>query len=179
MNWIIERTARLEKGMDAAVKQSPIFPIAFYGDSKGHTWRVTITENGEPADLSGATVRGWFFRVYDSESVMETGTISGNVATVDLPPEVYAYSDDVIAIMRITKGNTVVTVDSIRFRVGENLTDQIIDPGEVIPANVDELIDQIERMETATEAAENAVEQLYSIFGVEAANNTLVFSITE
>jgi len=178
MNWYINRTADIMNGDRAASRTASIMPLAYPGDGNAHIWRVTVTDNGAPASLTGAVPIGYFMRGYDGETVMQTGTVTGNIVSVAIPAEAYAYPGHVTAIIRINHDDTNMTIDAIAYEIGPNVTGDIIDPGEVIPG-IDDLIAEIERMETATEAAENAVEQLYSIFGVEATNNTLVFSVTE
>lgn len=159
MNWYINRTADIMNGDRAASRTASIMPLAYPGDGNAHIWRVTVTDNGAPASLTGAVPIGYFMRGYDGETVMQTGTISGNVISVTIPAEAYAYSGHVTAIIRINQGGANMTIDAVAYEIGPNVTGEIIDPGEVIPG-IDGLIAQIERMEADTEAAEAAVEQV-------------------
>lgn len=159
MNWYINRTADIMNGDRAASRTASIMPLAYPGDGNAHIWRVTVTDNGAPASLTGAVPIGYFMRGYDGETVMQTGTISGNVISVTIPAEAYAYSGHVTAIIRINHGGANMTIDAVAYEIGPNVTGDIIDPGEVIPG-IDDLIAEIERMETATEAAEAALAQM-------------------
>lgn len=159
MNWYINRTADIANGDRAASRNAAIMPLAYPGDGNAHVWRVTVTDSGSPASLTGAVPIGYFMRGYDGETVMQTGTVSGNVISVTIPAEAYAYPGHVTAIIRLNHGGANMTIDAIAYEIGPNVTEDIIDPGEVIPG-IDDLIAQIERMEADTEAAEAAVAQV-------------------
>lgn len=147
VNWIIKQTADLGNGINVKNEwEKGIMPLAYPGDDEGHVWQITVTQNGNPVDLTGHTVTAYFFREYDSESVPVTGEVVGAVASVTFAKKVYAYPCRVTGIMRLTSGGKTVTIGAISFHVGENLTDTIIDPGEVIPG-IDDLLEQIETME--------------------------------
>lgn len=159
MNWYINRTADIMNGDRAASRTASIMPLAYPGDGNAHIWRVTVTDNGAPASLTGVVPIGYFMRGYDGETVMQTGTISGNVISVTIPAEAYAYSGHVTAIIRINQGGANMTIDAVAYEIGPNVTGEIIDPGDVIPG-IDDLIAEIERMEADTAAAEAAVAQV-------------------
>ena len=57
--------------------------------------------------------------------------------------------------MRLTLGGKTVTLSVLTLMVRKVLTDAIIDPGNVIPS-LEDLLAQIEAMETATAAANTA-----------------------
>lgn len=154
-NWIIAQTVDLAKGINADAFRREIYPLAYPGDDNSHVWQVTITNNGVPFVLQHHTVVSYFFREYDQQTVMAVGQVSGNVASVALPEQVYAYQCRIQAIMRVNYSGTNTTVAAMSFRVGENITGTIIDPGEAIPG-IDDLLNEIERLEAATAAAETA-----------------------
>lgn len=155
MNWIIPRKANLAKGTDAAERAGLILPLAYPGDSSAHDWQVTVTNNGEPVDLTGASVVGYFYRHHDGETPFVTGMTSGNVASVLIPAEAYAYTDRVTAIMRATIDGSIVTLDAIEFTVAPNLTGELIDPGDVI--NIDTVLAEIETMEALIPQAQGVI----------------------
>ncbi len=155
-NWIIQQYADLGEGINADQKRMDIMPIAYPGDDRAHVWQVTVTKNGEPFNVeSGHTVEAYFFREYDGQSPMATGTIVGSVCSVALPQEAYAYPCRVTGIMRLSTSGSgeVTTIGVISFHVGENLTGVIIDPGEAIPS-IDNLLAEIHRMEVANSYTE-------------------------
>lgn len=156
MYWIIERKSDLAKGAKAALASASVMPLAYPGDSDGHLWRVTVTNDGEPVDLTGASVTGYFYRQVDGNTPIVHETVaSGNAASVLIPQAAYAYEGYVSAIMRIALGGEIMTVDAINFNVGANLTGSIIDPGEVVDINA--VLQHISDMETATAAAQAVV----------------------
>lgn len=125
------------------------------GDNRGHTWRVEVLKNGLPVDIEGATITGYFLRS-DGNTVMVVGSASGNVATVTLAQECYAYSGGIRAVMRCVKDGAIMALADRAFVVRAAIDDGgIIDPGEVIPS-IDDLLAQIDAMEAATADAEAA-----------------------
>lgn len=160
-NWIISQTADLANGINADAFRREIYPLAYPGDDNSHVWQVTITNNGVPPVLQHHTVVAYFFREYDQQTVMAVGQVSGNVASVALPEQVYAYQCRIQAIMRVNYSGTNTTVAAMSFRVGENITGTIIDPGEAIPS-LDDLMDEIERMEANNALFESLADTITS-----------------
>lgn len=147
MAWTIKRTVDLQKG-DLHQNGKQVGILSFPGDEDAHIWEVTVLDGGEPAALSG-TVTAYFMRSFDGNSVVATGSFSGNVVSVAIPAGAYAYQGLVTAILRLTVANeSTVTIDAIAFSVGENHTGTIVDPGEVI--DVDDILAQYDTMVEAT-----------------------------
>lgn len=113
-----------------------------------------MTDNGAIPDLTGATVTGYFNRP-DNTTVAIVGSIAGNVASVTMAQACYAYPGPLTGIFRVTKGGTTITAAIMRFIVAQGPHDQLIDPGNVIPSLAD-LLEQIERMEADSAAAQEA-----------------------
>ena len=149
-NWYIKQTVELNDG-DHVLKQwkRDIMPLAYPGDKNAHVWQVTAMENGNLTSLGGHSVTGYFYREYDGETVSVTGEVVGAVASVAIPKEAYAYPGRVTGLMRVAYGGAIVTLGAISFLVGDNLTSQIIDPGQVIPVTVEELVSEIQALEAA------------------------------
>lgn len=146
MNWIIDRKADIARGATAASPGSAIMPLAYPGDSNAHEWRVTVTNDGEPVDLTGASVTGYFYRHYDSASPFVNTTVtSGNVASVTIPAEAYAYEGYVTGVMRMVLDEDIITLDAINFSVSKDVTAAPIDPGDVV--NIDAVLALIDDME--------------------------------
>ena len=151
-NWTIEQDADLRLGA-----QTPqIWPNALMltGDNLAHTWRVRVFDGGEAVALTGATVTGYFVRT-DGNTVAVQGSAEGNTAAVTLAQACYAFEGDLKGVMRLTLGGKTVTLSVLTLMVRKVLTDAIIDPGNVIPS-LEDLLAQIEAMETATAAADTA-----------------------
>lgn len=154
VQWVL--TDRVDLSKDAQ-RQQVGAPEALMlpGDNEAHRWEITVLNNGTAADLAGASVAGYFLRS-DGETVMVVGSVTdGNVVTVTLAQECYAIEGLMRAIVRVTQNGAVTTLIQRLFRVQQDIGDQIIDPGEVIP-DIDELLAQIAAMEAATAAANAA-----------------------
>lgn len=129
-------------------------------DKNAHVFRVEITRGGEPVDLTGATVSGWFTRYKDNVSIpMEGGKIDGqNVAVLTMGESCY----ELRTMFSVTVGVSLGGVDHAVF-VGEgqmlaNRTDTILDTSGLIPS-VDDIIAQyaeMKRVATETTDAKNA-----------------------
>lgn len=151
-NWTIEQDIDLRCGA-----QTPqIWPNALMltGDNLAHTWRVRVFDGGEAVALTGATVTGYFVRT-DGNTVAVQGSVEGSTAIVTLAQACYAFEGDLKGVMRLTLGGKTVTLSVLTLMVRKVLTDGIIDPGNVIPS-LEDLLAQIEAMETATAAANTA-----------------------
>lgn len=150
-NWIISQEIDLQRGVQAPQVWANALIVC--GDSKAHTWRVTIMDGGKPANLSGI-VTGYFVRG-DNATVKVSGTLTGNVASVTLDESCYNVEGDIVAVMRIRTSAGRITLAALIFSVRRIITDTIVDPENVIPS-LDDLLAQIERMESSTQAADTA-----------------------
>lgn len=154
-NWLIEQEIDLQRGAQAP----QVWPNALMlcGDNNAHTWRVTVLDGGEAAQVTGS-VTGYFVRP-DGNTVAVQGGMTGNVASVVLAQACYAQEGDVKAVLRLSVSTGAkVTLAALILPVRNVLTDSIIDPGEVIPS-LDELLAQIasmEQLEDEVSAAESA-----------------------
>lgn len=151
-NWTIEQDIDLRCGA-----QTPqIWPNALMltGDNLAHTWRVRVFDGGRAVALTGATVTGYFVRT-DGNTVAVQGSVEGSTAIVTLAQACYAFEGDLKGVMRLTLGGKTVTLSVLTLMVRKVLTNAIIDPGNVIPS-LEDLLAQIEAMETATAAANTA-----------------------
>lgn len=151
-NWTIEQDIDLRCGA-----QTPqIWPNALMltGDNLAHTWRVRVFDGGEAVALTGATITGYFVRT-DGNTVAIQGSAEGNAAAVTLAQACYAFEGDLKGVMRLTLGGKTITLSVLTLMVRKVLTNAIIDPGNAIPS-LEDLLAQIEAMETATAAANTA-----------------------
>lgn len=172
--WLIQDTVDLRAD---AQKQKVGAPEALMlpGDNEAHRWSVTVLNGGGAADLAGASVAGYFLRS-DGETVMVVGSVTdGNVVTVTLAQECYAIEGLMRAIVRVTQNGAVTTLIQRLFRVQQDIGDQIIDPGEVIP-DIDELLAAVAAMEAATVDCVNATEACETATEAVAANLAPKFS---
>lgn len=152
-NWVINEKVDLQKGISGYT----VWPHALLivGDKNAHKWNVTIMDGGSAADIRG-NVTAYFTRS-DGDSVVVNGTLDGNISSVTFAPECYAYEGDLKAIMRVSDGDSIVTVSAMLFRVANAVTGSVIDPGDVIPS-LDDLLAQIAAMESAANKANDAAD---------------------
>lgn len=150
-NWIIQDTIDFLRPEYADSKKAP-HVLMLPGDDRGHTWEITCMVGKEPADLSGASVVGYFLRA-DGATVIVNGTVSDNVASVTLSPECYAVSGGMRGLVRIDKNNQVVPIREGSFIVQLPIgAGAVISGGEAIPS-LPALLAQIHTLQQATNAA--------------------------
>lgn len=132
-NWLIEKTIDLRVPKTSRVDDlEPAHALTVVGDDRGHVWRVTVLDGGQPAELTG-NVRGYFIRA-DGATVMVTGTLSGNTATVELADACCAVEGPMVGLMRLESSSGAVTLAERRFLVRRGKTDSIVDPGHAFPS---------------------------------------------
>lgn len=138
--------------------QQPIRPKLMKGDKRANTIIVELTEDKNPADLSGVAVTGSFISPMDGAEIPLEGSVNGSEARVTLPDECYAEEGYFEANVKLTMGDTSRTILSITGHVLSKGSGVVIDIGNVIP-NIDDIIAQyaeMQRVTTATQAAGTA-----------------------
>lgn len=132
------------------------------GDKNGNRFGVRLFRNGEPENIEGSTVTGYFIRS-NGTTVIMGGSAAGNVATVELPESCYSVEGNFSLAIKITGGNATGTMRIVDGTVVNTVIGEILDPSGIIP-DLEELMAVIERAEEAAEAiAEFAItEQLIS-----------------
>ena len=121
----------------------------FSADNGGNKIGVEVTDNGAPASLSGG-VTGYVIRA-DGATLILSGTLSGNKASIVLPASAYAIVGPISIVIKL--GTT--TLGACTSYVYKTTTDAIVDPGHVIPS-IEELLAKIAEMEAGTAAANAA-----------------------
>lgn len=103
------------------------------GQSYANVLNVSVNNNGVPVELSGECL-GYFVRQQDGSTVTVAGTISGNVASVEFPPFVYAFTGRLTITLSV--GGTDLVQIATTVRLGSTFV--VVDPGNVLP-NLDEI----------------------------------------
>lgn len=157
----IVREINWETDLREALAKRQLQTPLIQADNEAHKVRVAVKDGGEAADLTGCSCIGYFLRA-DGETVAISGSglagIEDSTAWVVLPMSCYAVPGRGGLVIRLIKGDVRSTVLTMECSVYQSTTGQIIDPGHVVP-DLDELLAQIERMESATAAAEEAAER--------------------
>ena len=125
MNWTISQTVDLAQGYTPVVWPNALMVS---GDVGAHTWRLTVLDNGVPANLSGANITGSFLRA-DGNTVLVSGTVSGNIASVTLTDVCYAVEGKMKGTIKMTKSGAVITLAAVIFMVSLFTSGSVIDPG--------------------------------------------------
>lgn len=144
------------------------------GQSYANVLNVSVKNAGVPVDLSGSCT-GYFVRQKDGSTVTVAGTISGNVASVEFPSFVYAYTGRLTITLSV--GGTDLVQIATTVRLGS--TPVVVDPGNVLPN-----LDEIQQIMLAVEAAlsqldstlQAAQQATAAINGLTATANTLPFT---
>lgn len=139
--------------------------IFFTGDEDGNLIGFEVYDGGTSATLSGTCV-GYIIRP-DGVTVTETGTISGNKASIVLPAAAYYHEGAIDIVIKVTATNNRVAVGAVRAYVQRSTTNVYADPSPVVPIpSVEELLEIIELCEQATTDAQNAAGALNNMDAV-------------
>ena len=136
------------------IQVEAIHGVVFTADVLANKFTVEVTSNGDPVSLANATVNGYAIRD-DGETVLVTGSASGNTASITLPASAYVVPGPLDIVIKITADGVTMAVGAWRGYVQRSTTDTIVDPGHVIPS-LDELLAKIADCEAATTAANAA-----------------------
>lgn len=111
------------------------------GDKLSNRYGVRVFRQGEAVNLSGYAVTGYFIR-HGHDTVVIAGTVSGNMAYVDLPQACYIASGAFSLAIKISGGGITQTVRIIDGYIRLTQMGDLIDPGTVVPT-LDDLLAQI------------------------------------
>lgn len=124
------------------------------GDKNANKFGVNVYRAGVPVDVSGYTVLGHFIRP-DMDTLPITGAVEGNTAYVVLPSACYTAEGAFSLTIKISGADITQTVRVVDGHIRLTQTDNIVDPGEVVPS-LDELFAKIADMEAATAETKQA-----------------------
>lgn len=124
--------------------------MLFSQDVQANRIMVSFVRNGAPETLSG-NISANFVRA-DGSTVVETGSVSENVATVVMPSAAYAVPGPIAVFIKHTASGTTSTIAAFTAYVYKSSTDTIVDPGTVVP-NINELLAMVDECEDAAAAA--------------------------
>lgn len=125
------------------------------GDVKGDRFGVAVYRNGEPVNLLGMTVVGYFIRP-DGQSVVLEGWRAGqdgNMAIVKLTESCYVVPGNFKLSIKILLDGETMTARIVDGTVVDTVEGSIIDTGDVIP-DLSDWTALIESLEAAAEVVE-------------------------
>ena len=155
--WTIDETIDLNKPLKSLLSVYPN-ALMYPGDSKAHAWKITVLKDGAPVSLSGATATAYFKRK-DGNVVTVSGSISGNVVTCVMNSSCYTVPGALHGVVRLTYSSSgiTVTIGGHIFCVNTDVTSgTVLDPDGILPETLEQLLGEIDDMETATAAANAA-----------------------
>lgn len=126
------------------------------GDKQAHRINAELYRGGKPAGLSGATVLGRFLRA-DGATVEVQGQVTGNVASVTFDATCYAVPGRLDVSLQLTQSGVITTPLILHAMIRRGATNVIVDPGNII-SDLSELLEMIDDMDSAREAAAAATE---------------------
>ena len=161
MIWTLKQTVDIASGYpDTHIWHEALM---IPGDGNAHVWEVTVNEKGEPVDLTGYSVKGWFARD-DGQAVYLAGEAEGNIARVTLTRECYAIAGQLRGVMKLVKDTDTLSVCETFFTVRPALPDEYVDPGQTVPT-IDELLERVKQCEEAAEQAKTAADEATTAAG--------------
>ena len=151
----IYRSDIVRVDLDHALLRKHVGAILVTGDKLGNRFGAEVFRDGNPVDVTGCGVTAYFLRPGE-DAIVLNGTASGSVAYVDLAQACYSKASSFTLTIKISYGGTTTALRVIDGYILLTQTDDLVDPGEVVPT-LDDLLAQIEAMEQGTAAAENVV----------------------
>lgn len=155
----IAQGMRFTVDLSAGLIEQPQRGHLRWGDKNANEIRVTVTDGGQPADLTGASASGMFYRPPDGDNVPLTGRIIGNVVTVALNEHCYTEEGQYKADVKLTADGVVRTILTISGYVKKDGSDVLIDVENVVPS-VNELLAQLAALKDTTARANAAADRV-------------------
>ena len=123
------------------------------GDAYGDRFGVIVQRGGQPVDLTGVSVSGFFIRANGTTESL-SGSRSGSKCWVDLPAACYAVEGNFTLGIKLTHSGTTVTARIVDGTIVNTSLGNIYDPGSLIPDLAD-WTDLVTRAEAAAEKIES------------------------
>lgn len=139
----------LKTDLQQVVRVQTLDGNLFTADNGANRIGVIVTKGGKPVDVTG-NIWGYLIMPDEGTLVIE-GDSSENKAWVDLPKSAYTKTGPFSLVIK--DGET--TIGGCTGYIYRSTTDEIIDPGHVVP-DIAELLAEIGNMRSATAAATEA-----------------------
>ena len=129
------------------------------GDVLANRFGVRVFRDGEPEAIGG-TCFGLFIRADGGTVAISSGTVSGNVAYVDLTEACYAVEGQFALAIKCQGGGVTGTLRIVDGVVSRTSTSVTVDPGTIIPS----VEDMIEAIEDAVESIPSDYSGMWTTF---------------
>lgn len=157
-NWTIRRNIDL---LTWDRRAEYLGPLMYTGDANAHTITLVVTAGGRSVDLKGQSILAYCIRG-DQRTVTLHGTAADGTITVTLDPTCYAVRGRMSIVIRAESADTRIPLYAAVCTISELMTDEIVDPGNVIPS-LSDLLAQIDVMRGATADAQAAARKLSKV----------------
>lgn len=114
----------------------------FTADNMANRIGVILTDNGSPVTITGG-ITAYMIRA-DEATLIMNGASEGNRAWIDLPASAYTKIGPFSVVIK----NGTTTIGACTGYMYRSTTDEIVDPGHVIPS-IEELLAEIENTRAA------------------------------
>ena len=122
-------------------------------DNGANCFGIRAFRNGEPVNLEGGSVQGFFRNAQGNNIALTTqGSISGNTAYITLPQACYNYDGQFTLAIKIIGGGVTGTMRIVDGIVDNTNTGGAVAPTETIPTYA-EILAVYEQMEAAKEGS--------------------------
>lgn len=127
------------------------------GDENGNRFGAFVNRGGQPVDLTGCTVTGYFIRPNMDTVVIEgRADVENSTAFVELPASCYAAAGVYSLAIKISLGGDTLTLCIFDGYIKQTQTGAVADPDEVI-ISVEQVLEKIAEMEAIAKDAKAAV----------------------
>ena len=155
MKWEIRQKVDLQVMTPQRATPECLFMV---GNAQAHRWKVEVYSGGTPVDIDGRLVVAMVQRP-DGLVAMLKGISKNNVAEVVLDSACCGVAGHAQALMTLTSNDQVITVAEMRFRVGGDMGDTVIDSSDMLPS-LSELLSQVADMRAATDECVAATDEM-------------------
>lgn len=161
--------------LSQALIRKHVGSILATGDDLGNRFGAEVYRDGNPVDLTGCGVTGYFMRPGEQTLVLQ-GKANGSVAYVDLDQACYSKASSFTLTIKISEDGVTSALRIIDGYILLTQTDDLAAPLGTVPT-LDDIFAQIAQMEAVTEQAQNAT--ALAIDAKNNANGAAVTAVTE
>lgn len=144
--------------LNEGLKVVPILPVFISGDDQAHCFIISANRSGKEEPLTGATVRGYFIRPDDVTVTLDGSVNDEGQAVLSPNSACYKKQGRFHVFIRATIGGVKSTVFCGEGRILLSATDSFIDEEGIVPS-LDDLLAQVERIESAANNANTAADR--------------------
>lgn len=147
-----EEIVRVDLG--SPLRRYSVGKVLATGDDRANRFGAEVFRRGAAVSLDGGKVNGYFIPP-EGEALLLDGSATGNTAYVELHGACYAQEGRFSLAVKATADGVTTTLCVFDGWIVATATDEVRDPGGIVPS-LDDILELIADMEQATEEAEAA-----------------------